>query len=56
VEIEDRVSALDFDLACTVRLNYFDTERMQAQAKFTAYEVSKMFGGETQEEEPAEVW
>lgn len=38
------VAALDFDLACTIRLNQFDLERDQMRAKLIAYEVSKLFG------------
>lgn len=42
--INDENAALDFDLACTIRLNAYEMERDQMRAKLTAYEVSKLFG------------
>jgi hypothetical protein len=45
------VSALDFDLICTHRLNIYEGEKMQAQARLIAYEVSKLFGSGNNEEE-----
>ena len=35
-DIADPVLALDFDLACTVRLNQHDAEQVKASAKLTA--------------------
>lgn len=37
-------AALDFDLACTIRLQQYDLEAVETQAKRIAYEVSKIFG------------
>jgi hypothetical protein len=42
--ISDENAALDFDLACTVRLNAYHMERDENRAKLIAYEVSKLFG------------
>ncbi len=42
--IQCPTAALDFDLACTIRLNAWDMERDKTKAKLIAYEVSKMFG------------
>lgn len=42
--IQCPTAALDFDLACTIRLNAWDMERDKTRAKLIAYEVSKMFG------------
>lgn len=42
--IKDEVVALNFNLAVTLRLSRYDLEVMKAQAKRTAYEVSKIFG------------
>lgn len=45
VQIADPLVALDFDLACTLRLMEFETRTMEAQAKRIAYEtVSLAFG------------
>lgn len=52
-------AALDFDLACAFRLEIYETERRKAQAKFIAYEVSKLFGDGSSEgssDTSAEVW
>lgn len=43
--IKDEVCALDFDLACALRLISFDNECRENQAKLTALEVGKLFGG-----------
>lgn len=58
VEIADKDAALDFDLACAIRLNQHDIERDEVLAKRIAYEVSKIFGdGETDAaDEGAEIW
>ncbi len=46
VEIENAVAALDFDLACTLRLMHFDNEVAEANAKRIAFEAAQMmFGG-----------
>lgn len=45
LKIRDEVTALDFDLACTLRLTRYDNECNEAQAKLIALEVSKMFSG-----------
>jgi len=42
----DSIAALDFDLACTTRLVYFDTECAEQNAKRIAFEVGKMFAGD----------
>ena len=58
--IECPNAALDFDLACTIRLNAYDLEVDQTRAKLIAYEVSKIFGsgegGEVAADAGAEVW
>lgn len=41
--IRDEVLALDFDRAVSLRLLRFDNERMEQNAKVTAYQVSKIF-------------
>jgi hypothetical protein len=46
-------ASLEFDLACTVRLSKFDAERDERLARLIAYEVSKMFGdGSEQDDDP----
>lgn len=42
--IQDETAALDFDLACAIRLNQYSIERDELRAKLIAYEVSKLFG------------
>lgn len=39
-------AALDFDLACAIRMQQYDLERDETQAKRIAYEVSKLFSSE----------
>lgn len=46
VGIEDPLVALDFDLACTLRLLQFDNDMHEAQAKRIAYETVKMAFGD----------
>lgn len=46
VEILDPAVALDFDLACSLRLLHHDNSVQEAQAKRIAYEVCKMAFGE----------
>lgn len=43
--ITDSLAALDFDLACSLRLTIFDNEAQKAQAKRIAFEVGKMLTG-----------
>jgi hypothetical protein len=45
LNIRNEIVALDFDLACTLRLIRYDNERAETQAKLTAIEVGKLFGG-----------
>jgi hypothetical protein len=45
LNIRNEVVALDFDLACALRLIRYDNERAETQAKLTAIEVGKLFGG-----------
>ena len=42
--IKDEIAALDFDLACSFRLEIYEGEKMKTTAKLIAYEVSKIFG------------
>jgi len=52
-------AALDFDLACVIRLNQHDIERDEAMAKRIAYETCKMAFGDGESDEQsdgAEVW
>jgi hypothetical protein len=39
------MAALDFDLACALRLEMYEGKCRQEQAQLIAYEVSKLFGG-----------
>lgn len=43
--IEDATLALDFDLACTVRLNQFDGDQDKLRAKLVAAYCIKAFNG-----------
>jgi hypothetical protein len=58
LKIKSGVVALDFDLACALRLLQFDREMMQESAKLIAYEAGKIFvGGEqTVEDSGATDW
>lgn len=50
---------LDFNLACSFRLELYELEKDKTRAKLIAYEVSKMFGEnetETEEDHSPEVW
>lgn len=42
---EDSPACLDFNLACATRLEIYDGQLREHQAKLIAYEVSKLFGG-----------
>ena len=58
--ITNDIAALDFDLACSFRLELYDIEKDKTRAKLIAYEVSKMFGDSSGEGDVdtsgAEVW
>lgn len=62
--IKDEMAALDFDLACAFRLEIYEGERMKANARLIAYEVSKIFGdsggdgdsGDVFDTSGAEIW
>jgi hypothetical protein len=59
LNVKSEVCALDFDLACTLRLLKFESEQMETNAKLIAYEVGKLFGGSDGEQEVdggAEEW
>jgi hypothetical protein len=43
-DIRDDIAALDFDLACAFRHEIYETEKAKTLAKLIAYEVSKLFG------------
>ena len=44
--IDDAMLALDFDLACTIRINQHDADQDKHRAKMTAYYCIAMFNGE----------
>jgi hypothetical protein len=44
--IEDELAALDFDLACTLRLSIYDTDCQKNQAALIADEVVKRVFGD----------
>jgi hypothetical protein len=44
--VDDEMAALDFDLACAVRLDIYDGEARKASAILIAQEVAKVFVGE----------
>jgi hypothetical protein len=44
--VDDEMAALDFDLACAVRLDIYDGEARKATAILIAQEVAKVFVGE----------
>lgn len=45
LQIKDEVAALDLDFAVSFRLFRLRQEEMKGQARMIAYEVSKIFGG-----------
>jgi len=45
--IEDETLALDFDLACTVRLNQFDGDQDKLRAKLVAEYCIRAFNGDS---------
>ena len=53
---DNDLACLDFDLACSLRLQKYDIECDQTRAKMIANEVSKMFGSNEDEAAAAEVW
>ncbi len=46
---------MQFDLACQIRLNQHDIEHDELQAKLIAYEVSKLFGDGSQNDDDGNV-
>ncbi len=50
LNIKDEVTALDMDNAVSLRLLQFDAEQMKQNARLTAYEVSKIFSTEKQQD------
>lgn len=55
---ENDPACLDFDLACTVRLQQYDLQVKEVDAKRLAYEVCAMAFGkqETSDDSHAEQW
>lgn len=54
--VEDDIAALDFDLACTLRLQQYDMDVAEMQAKRIAHEAAiAMFGDGTGGESDAEL-
>ena len=49
--IDDDIAALDFDLACAFRLEIYDNDKLKTQAKRIAYEVSKIFGDGSEDDD-----
>ena len=45
--IADEMAALEFDLACAARLQFYDADVLKTQAKRIAYEVAKLWSGST---------
>lgn len=58
--ITDECTALDFDIACTLRLAIYDNEVRARQAQLIAFEVSKLFASDSQQDDenlkPEEIW
>ena len=58
--IENEIAALDLDSAVAIRLTMFDTEIAKTNAQRIAYEVGKLFAGDsgstTSVEPGVEIW
>lgn len=46
--VTDEFAALDFDVACTVRLNHYDADCREQQAILIAAKVGELFGGRSE--------